>query len=73
MQVILWVAVIALTATGGVLYLVFETSAWWWMGSLASLPLWYLVITRQERLEKESGGRGSAYGGFDDGTPFGPP
>jgi hypothetical protein len=53
---------------GGVLYLIADTDAAWWIGVLMGVPLLVLVGIRAARL----GDRGDASAAFPDG-PWGPP
>ena len=63
-----WVAAFALAIAGGVLYLVVDSDAMWWIGGLMGAPLIVLVVSRADRLG-EAGDRSGAW--FD--GPWGPP
>jgi hypothetical protein len=55
LRLAIWISAFALAALGGVLYLVFGTSVWWWIGSAVGVPLFLLITSRQSWLEEKHG------------------
>jgi hypothetical protein len=63
-----WVAAFALAIAGGVLYLVVDSDAMWWIGGLMGGPLVVLVVRRADRLGEAGDRSGARFDG-----PWGPP
>jgi hypothetical protein len=47
-----WLLVFALAFAGGVGYLLRPATAWWWIASLAAVPLLVLVLVRAEKAKQ---------------------
>lgn len=67
-----WLLAFALPLATGIAYLALQDGLWWWLIGVAGIPLFLLVISRQEWLDRTGDEPEPPSGGMTDG-PWGPP
>ena len=71
-RVTAWLLALALPLATGIAYLTTQGDPWWWLINVAGIPLVFLVVSRQEWLQRTRGESEPLDAGISDG-PWTPP